>query len=625
MATVSSAVIELRAESAKLRKDLDRVTQRVTRFGKRNQSTFDRLGMQAKRSLVAITAGATAASGSLVALAVQAGKSADALAKTADKLGVGTKQLAGLQLAAKLTGVETNKLNTGLQRLTRRVSEAAMGTGEAQGALKELGLDAKVLNNLASDQQFERIAAAFGSINNQSDKVRLGFKLFDAEGVDLIRTLDLQAAGLQEAQRKAEAFGTAISRIDAKKIELAGDAVTEAGEAFRGIGTTIATSGAAFVGTFARGFSSAAQEANGFRSLIDATFENVAVAADQAANSIRGIQAALVATRIGLLKLERIAGDGKTPQQRIQDQLQLRVGKAANVLGDAQGFDELIRREQELLAKITSGIRTVEESTQAFRSLQAEFQANAEARLDAGDALLPGTSGLLDYDPQNDPILVAARARADEYQKILDEQERKEKEYQDARVKLAKDAEEAKLQLQQAFKNASIGLLRTLGQQSKAAQIASIAVEKALAVKRILIASQQASILAYASQLVPGDPTSVARGLAAMQKTLALGKATAALTAATGIAQISQVARGDAPAGSLANPIFTQSADVFSPVSEVGFEQSSGQTVLNLTINGDVNGDSAERVLEEIRRLIEDNDAVIIPPGSRNAIELRGG
>ena len=77
----------------------------------------------------------------------------DELGKVSDKLGISTERLAGLQHAAELTGNSTRNLNLGLQRMVRRVAEAAEGTGEAQNALAELGLDAKELAQLSPDHQ----------------------------------------------------------------------------------------------------------------------------------------------------------------------------------------------------------------------------------------------------------------------------------------------------------------------------------------------------------------------------------------------------------------------------------------------------------------------------------------
>ena len=69
----------------------------------------------------------------------------DSLAKTASKIGTTTEALSKLQYAAQLTGVEQNTLNMAMQRFTRRAAEAAQGTGEAKGALRELGVDANKL------------------------------------------------------------------------------------------------------------------------------------------------------------------------------------------------------------------------------------------------------------------------------------------------------------------------------------------------------------------------------------------------------------------------------------------------------------------------------------------------
>ena len=77
----------------------------------------------------------------------------DALIKTASKIGTTTDALAGLRYAAELTGVATNTMDMALQRFTRRTAEAAMGTGEAKAAIKELGIDAQKLNRMSLDEK----------------------------------------------------------------------------------------------------------------------------------------------------------------------------------------------------------------------------------------------------------------------------------------------------------------------------------------------------------------------------------------------------------------------------------------------------------------------------------------
>lgn len=171
----------------------------------------------------AVAAGAAAA-GAAVLIRQQMGL-IDQTAKTADKLGIATDKLEGLRLQAELTGVAQNTLDMALQRMVRRLAEAEQGTGQAVGALDALGLSAQELGRLSPDQQFGAIADAMERVEKQGDRVRLAFKLFDAEGVGLVNTLRGGSAATAEAMEFTERWGLALSRVDAAKVEQAGDAM----------------------------------------------------------------------------------------------------------------------------------------------------------------------------------------------------------------------------------------------------------------------------------------------------------------------------------------------------------------------------------------------------------------
>jgi len=146
----------------------------------------------AKWGAAAVAAGAAA-----TAALVRSGlESVDALAKTSDKLGVTTQALASLRFAAEQTGVETNKFDVALQRFTRRLADAASGTGPAVKAFDALGLSAQQLIKLSPDQALAKVADQMNKVENQSQRVSLAFKLFDSEGVDLVNTLKLGSDGL---------------------------------------------------------------------------------------------------------------------------------------------------------------------------------------------------------------------------------------------------------------------------------------------------------------------------------------------------------------------------------------------------------------------------------------------
>lgn len=217
-----------------------------------------------KKMAKAGAAMATAATGAGVALTKSSMTSIDNLAKTADKLGATTEALVGLQHAAELTGVGTETMNMALQRMTRRVAEAAIGTGEAKGALAELNLNAVELQKLPLDVQMQKIAQQMGQVENQSDRVRLAMKLFDSEGVALVNTLAGGEEGLKQMAAEARALGISISRVDAAQIEAANDAVTRAGGVFKGLGNQLAVAFSPIIGSVADSFRQSALDSAEF-------------------------------------------------------------------------------------------------------------------------------------------------------------------------------------------------------------------------------------------------------------------------------------------------------------------------------------------------------------------------
>ena len=142
----------------------------------------------------------------------------DSLAKTAAKIGTTTESLGGLRYAAELTGVATNTMDMALQRFTRRTAEAAMGTGEAKAAIKELGLNAQELNRMPLDERMVVLADAFSGVTSESDRLRLAFKLFDSEGAALVNTLSSGGDALKEMLGEARVLGLTMSGSASKAL-----------------------------------------------------------------------------------------------------------------------------------------------------------------------------------------------------------------------------------------------------------------------------------------------------------------------------------------------------------------------------------------------------------------------
>lgn len=186
---------------------------------------------------VAVMGGAAA--GGIFAIANSTATLGDNVSKTADKLGMDLAALQELRYAAERSGLEANTLDTSMQRMVRRVAEAAGGSGEAVNALAELGLDAVELSRMRPEKALEQIADAMREVDNQGDRVRLAMKLFDSEGVGMVNMLKDGSAGLRAMGDDAHRAGYVLSEQAARDAETFKDRLLNVQAGLQGMKNTI--------------------------------------------------------------------------------------------------------------------------------------------------------------------------------------------------------------------------------------------------------------------------------------------------------------------------------------------------------------------------------------------------
>lgn len=159
-------------------------------------------------------------------MAKKALATADALAKTANKLGVTSSELYTFQTQAELAGIKTDTANMALQRFVRRTAEAAQGTGEAKNALIELGLNAGELQKLPLPERMKALADAFAKVKSPADRLRIAFKLFDSEGASMVNMLGDGSDSLEDVEDKMKDLGIEIKRGSLPQVEAFNDSMT---------------------------------------------------------------------------------------------------------------------------------------------------------------------------------------------------------------------------------------------------------------------------------------------------------------------------------------------------------------------------------------------------------------
>lgn len=217
-----------------------------------NKTTKAVVGMA--KAVAAATAAVVAGGAAVVLFTNKVATMEDKVAKIGKRLGASTARLTELAFAAEEGGVSFDTMAMATQRMTRRVAEAAKGSGEAIGAISELGLSADQLAKMTPDEQIRAFSDSLAGLENQSDKVRLAFKLFDSEGVSMLQFLGQGTAALDEAARKAQFFGVVVSDQAAAAAERFKDQMHDAQSSMKGLSMGIADELIPIVGHLAEKF-----------------------------------------------------------------------------------------------------------------------------------------------------------------------------------------------------------------------------------------------------------------------------------------------------------------------------------------------------------------------------------
>ena len=239
---VGALSVDLAASTADFSRDLRRAGQQVrafqTRIGRnmqRVESRFKRAGVAALgfgRSLARINPAVAALSGAagiggLVLLVRRSLDFADAIGKTADKVGVTTDELQKLRFAAEQAGVTQQTLDMGLQRFSRRVGEAAVGTGELRTVLDRYGIsvrDASGQTRSVTDVLAD-LADAVANADSHSEQLAITFKAVDSEAAALVNLFRQGGQAIRDAGNQLEGLGGVLDEEVIRNAEAANNAL----------------------------------------------------------------------------------------------------------------------------------------------------------------------------------------------------------------------------------------------------------------------------------------------------------------------------------------------------------------------------------------------------------------
>ena len=132
---------------------------------------------------------------------------ADAVGKTAEKIGTSTNFIQQLDFIAQRAGTTLSALGDNVFEVSKRIREARGGTGEAVQALKILGLRAREFQGLGPEKTFEKLRDAVSGVADENTRLFVADKLFGGQAKETMNVLRMSGEEYRKLKKRAEELG----------------------------------------------------------------------------------------------------------------------------------------------------------------------------------------------------------------------------------------------------------------------------------------------------------------------------------------------------------------------------------------------------------------------------------
>lgn len=163
----------------------------------------------------------------LTALTVKAAQSADQIDKLSKQIGVSAKEFQKLKFIGERSGVSVEQLTTAIATFQKNIVDAKNGVGEAQLAIKRLGLDAEELAKMTPTEALMEFSEALRGISTDAERTNISMRVLGEGGRTLGPLLQEGASGVEEMSRALDQIGGGLEQGDIDDFVALKDAWTD--------------------------------------------------------------------------------------------------------------------------------------------------------------------------------------------------------------------------------------------------------------------------------------------------------------------------------------------------------------------------------------------------------------
>lgn len=211
MATLETLTVELTANTASMRSELQKLTATTQSATAKMGSSFDVVKFAARSFIATLSVRAISNFTSNII------ESASRLKDLSDRIGFSASTLSALQLPLQQSGSSVEALTGAVARLNNALGEAAGGNETARLSFEKLGLSVDSLLAMTPEERFLAVADALGQIKDQAALAEAGQNLFGrgfAELIPLIKEANGSLSTYVDDMKKAGLTDAEIAKID---------------------------------------------------------------------------------------------------------------------------------------------------------------------------------------------------------------------------------------------------------------------------------------------------------------------------------------------------------------------------------------------------------------------------
>ena len=230
MAKIGSLVVDLVAETSSFNTNIKKASANLNSEAARMQKSLQSVQHGVSSLIAAGTAFAGGAIVSELKRVTMAGlEYSSALGEQSQQLGVTTEDLQVYRYAATQVGLSQEEMDKGLQKLTRTLGEAQLGSKKAAGTFSALGIDVRdAAGGLKTTSQImPEVAEAISRISDPARRAAVEVKLFGRAGQQLDTLLAGGSAAIDDLRNAAQRLGWVLSNEQIQRADETADKLAE--------------------------------------------------------------------------------------------------------------------------------------------------------------------------------------------------------------------------------------------------------------------------------------------------------------------------------------------------------------------------------------------------------------